>query len=483
MMTRLKEERGVAMVLAVLVVFVVLILATTVIAQTIHNQTQSGKNRQRLQSADAAEAGLNYFYNYLQTTKATELVAYTTAAPKTVDVETAPATAQFSATITYYDATGAPYPASQVFTSQTYPSSAFIRSVGTVSGQQPRTTESYVVLTPVYGGFGAAIITNYGLNLGNNLTLNGFTTNDADIYINCQAPAVPPCNLTISNQPDIFGSVYVVNGSATLGGNSNIRQNLWANGAVVVNNPSTVTGNAISSTSSISGSGTINGNATAGTTISGVSVAGTSTPNTLQPPPPSQPVPQIPWVQTDWTDAAKTSPDLPFSVQTFTDCTSAMNYIKTNPTPPVGTGGVVVRIAAVCNLSFANNTSVTLNGNLAIVTDGSITFVNRNTWTGSGSKKKLYLIDAYRSGLNCASGSYNISTSNNTNFVNADVFFYSPCTVNMNNQNTNFGGQVIGGTVNINNQFTLNYVPVKVPGAGEVTGFNEDIAYIREVTS
>jgi len=41
--------------------------------------------------------------------------------------------------------------------------------------------------------------------------------------------------------------------------------------------------------------------------------------------------------------------------------------------------------------------------------------------------------------------------------------------------------QVLGGTVNINNQFTMNYVPVKVPGAGEVTGFNEDIAYIREV--
>jgi len=480
MFTRLKaEERGMSMVVAVLVVFVVMILATTIVAQTMHNQTQSGKNRQRLQASDAAEAGIDWFYNHLQTTKVTNLVAYTTAAPKTLTLGTQPTNARVEATIVYYDAAGAVM--NPPFTSQLFPSSAFIHSVGTVNGQQPRTMETYVKLTPVYGGFGAAVITMNSLTIGNNLTLNGYQTQDADIYVNSG-------NLIINNQPDVYGSVYVVAGTATLGGNSNIRQNLWANGAVRIDSPASVSGNVISSTSSITsvtGTGHIGGNATAGTTISSVSVAGTSTPNTLQPPPPSQPLPQIPWVQSDWTDPAKTSPDLPYQVVTYSDCSAAAAYIKTNPTPSGGSGGIVVRITPACNLTFANNTNVTLNGNLAIVTDGSITFENQNTWTASGSKKKLYLIDAYRTGLVCTTPSspYDISTSQNTNYVNMDVFFYSPCTVNMNNRNVTFSGQVLGGRVNINNQFTLNYVPVKVPGAGEVTGFNEDIAYIREVQS
>ena len=478
MMTRIREERGMAMVVAVLVVFVVLILSTVVVQQAIHNTDQSGRDRDRLLSVDAAEAGLDWFYHRLQTTKLSDIKAtpYTSASPMVLELGTAPTTAKFTAHAVYYDAGGAPMDPS-TFTNTNYPASVYVRSVGTVSGSQPRTMETWVNLTPVYGGFGAAIITMNGLDLGNNLTLNGYTTNDADIYVNTG-------NLTITNQPNIFGSVYVVSGFATLGGNSNIRQSLWANGSVAVNNPAIVTGNVTSSTSSISVTGTVGGNATAGTTITGTTnIAGTKTPNTLQGPPPSQPLPQIPWVESHWTDAASTAPDLPYSVQTFTDCTTARNYILTNPTPPAGKGGIVVRIDSTCALSFANNTNVTLNGNLAIVTDGSITFVNQNTWTGSGSKKKLFLIDAYRSGLNCASGTYNISTSNNTDFLNADVFFYSPCTINLNNQNKTFNGQVLGGTVNINNQFTLNYVPVRVPGAGEITGFNEDIAYIREVVN
>lgn len=479
MIGRLREERGMAMVVAILVVFVVLILSTIVVQQSIHNVDQSGRDRDRLLAVDAAEAGLNNFYNYLQTTPLDEIAAapYTEASgPMVVELDTAPTTAGFTATAVYYDEAGVPMdPAT--FTNANHPSSVYVRSVGTVDDGVPRTMETWVNLTPVYGGFGAAIITMNGLNLVNNLTLNGYTTNDADIYVNSG-------NLVVNNQPDIFGSVYVVAGTASLSGNSNIRQNLWANGSVTINNPSMVTGSVTSSTSSITVSGSVGGNATAGTTITGsANVAGTSTPNTIQGPPPSQPLPQIRWVESDWTDADITAPDQPYVVVPFTDCTLARNYILTNPTPPAGFSGVVVRIDSTCALNFANNTSVTLNGNLAIVTDGSIAFTNKNTWTGAGATRKLFLISAYRDGLNCASGTYDITTSNNTDFLNADVFFYSPCTINLNNQNKTFNGQVLGGTVNINNQFTLNYVPVKVPGAGEITGFDQDIAYIREVVS
>jgi Tfp pilus assembly protein PilX len=42
------DDRGVAMVVAVMVVFVVMLLATVVFAQAVHNTTASGYDRKRL---------------------------------------------------------------------------------------------------------------------------------------------------------------------------------------------------------------------------------------------------------------------------------------------------------------------------------------------------------------------------------------------------------------------------------------------------
>jgi hypothetical protein len=478
-MIRLRQERGMAMVVALLVTFVVMILSTVVIQQAIHNTTQSGHDRDRVLAVDAAEAGVDWFYNYLQTTPITDIAAspYPSASPVSQTMATAPATAQFDAYAVYYDAAGQEMVPS-TFSNDNYPASVFIRSVGSVNGKHSRAMETMVKLTPVYGGFGAAIITENSLSLQNNLTLNGNVTSDADIYINSG-------DLVIRNQPNIYGSVYIVDGSATLDGNSNIRQDLWAYDAVTINNPSMVTDDVISSVGSVTGNnGTVGADATAYTAVSGVDVGGTTTVGVLQGHPPSYSLPRICWdtipgicdgTSTSWVTDGYYNPG------TFTSCDAAKAYILSNPTPPAPYTGIVVRITPTCAISFANKTKVTLNGDLAVFTDGSISFSQNNTWTGSGSRKKLLLIDNYRSGLVCSGGAYDITTSNNTDFVNADVLFYSPCTINMNNQNVNFGGQVIGGTVNIANQFTLNFVPVKVPGAGEITSFKEDIAYIREV--
>ncbi len=59
MLMRCREERGVALVVALLVTFVVMLLGTAVISLAIHNSVQSGMDRKRLQSVSAAEEGLN----------------------------------------------------------------------------------------------------------------------------------------------------------------------------------------------------------------------------------------------------------------------------------------------------------------------------------------------------------------------------------------------------------------------------------------
>jgi hypothetical protein len=50
----------------------------------------------------------------------------------------------------------------------------------------------------------------------------------------------------------------------------------------------------------------------------------------------------------------------------------------------------------------------------------------------------------------------------------------------LSNSNT-LTGQVIGQTVNITNQATINYKPVLLPGIGKIVGFQQDVVYEREI--
>ena len=64
-----RDEEGLAMVVSMMVAFVVLLLATVIFGQSIHTSGMSAYGRNRLTAVDAAEAGLNYWYNYIDQTK------------------------------------------------------------------------------------------------------------------------------------------------------------------------------------------------------------------------------------------------------------------------------------------------------------------------------------------------------------------------------------------------------------------------------
>jgi hypothetical protein len=166
-----------------------------------------------------------------------------------------------------------------------------------------------------------------------------------------------------------------------------------------------------------------------------------------------------------------------YTVTTVTTCTAAQAFLDASLT-----GNHVLWIPSGCaDVAIANNDVINFSGDLAIVTNGKISMANRNTWNGV-SGQKLFLISNYRTGLNCASGAYNISTGNLSRFNNASVLFYSPCTVTLNNLN-GFTGQVLGNTVEIKNNFTLNYQPTFPDDLDVITGFNQNVVYIREVVS
>jgi hypothetical protein len=443
---------------------------------------------------NSSEAGVDFVWNKIEQT-APELLSWngsTKLGTYSGSLDTGPGTASFSATVQYFDSTQT---AMTTQPSQTNPPSyALITSQGTTNGSVVRKVQSYVKLSPIRGGVQSAVLINSGASFSNNFTINGDQGNDGDVH-------VENGDLTITNQPNIYGSVYVSNGALSMRNNITVHGNAWAWGNMDLQNPAAVLGYARSSQSSLTSNGTIGGDATAGTTIAAsLQVSGSTYPNSpTTSHPPAVSFPLVCWDATGScspgvgaeyqnVDAKNNStgasgpdgvPD--WTIVNFsglTACALAKIYLTT-VTISVDT---VVRINTVCNLDIGNNNTINFTKDLVIFTNGSITMTNQTNWNGTTAHKLGFVVN-YQSTFpgTCTPGtSYDITTSNNSNFNDAYVSFYSPCTITINNQNA-FSGQVLGQTVNITNNATINYKPVLLPGIGKITGFQQDVVYEREV--
>ena len=482
---RLEDERGVALVVALLVSFVVLLLGTAVVSLSLHNLDASGYDRRRLLSIGAAEAGLDSYFETIERTPAASL-------PCTLSgtVSSGPSTATYEASIKVYNAAGAEIacPPSGVDAV-----AALITSTGRSGSSLARTMQSYVRMSPIYGGWSAAIFANTPTTIGQRMTINSASGTEGDIFVNG--------DLTLSNNITISGNLYVspagaATGALTLSNSVTVQSNVWANGNVTMSNGATVAGDVTSSTGNISVSNpaTIQGDATAAGTVGSVSqISGLPTTGYAQGPPPGQALPQIAFSaseQAEWTNAGYVI--MPFIGINNVPCTAAKAFIASVSSGATPAGNYVVRVISTsgtpCKISYGNNSSTNVRGNLAVITDGAIEMQNKVVWQAVGGDRKLFLISLYRSGLVCSTGNYDVTTSNNSDFLNTagtavlDAFFYSPCTVSLSNKNA-FRGQVFGQTVNISNQVNMTFVSTIVPGVSQIVGFRQDPAYVREVRS
>jgi hypothetical protein len=216
MLDRLRtEERGVAMIVSLSVAFVVLLLTTVVVAQSIHSLDASGYDRERLLSLNAAEAGTNHWYAYLETTPSLTMAvdpgcdAGSGTLTITDVVQSGPSAAAFDSVGTFYAADGTTQMNCSTFNDTNYPAYVKVESTGTINGAPARTIETFVRLTPNFGGFGAAILTENGTTITNNFTINGNSGNDGDIY-------VLNGNFRVTNGMTLHGNIYVPAGTATL---------------------------------------------------------------------------------------------------------------------------------------------------------------------------------------------------------------------------------------------------------------------------
>jgi hypothetical protein len=472
-----------ALIVALLVVFIVGILCVTITQIAIHNTEQSAYSRKRVHSVSAAEGGIDYVWNQLenQGPESFPWDSGTQTGSMTGALGTGPGTASFDATLTYYDANGTAFTSAPSQTN--IPASVLVTSVGTTNGDVRRQVQTLVRLSPIREGVESAVVANSASSFANNFTINGNQGNDGDI-------SIATGNLTIQQAPNVYGNVYVANGSLTVRNNVTVHGDAWAWNAVDLRSPGTVLGNLQSSTGALLNNGNVGKDARAGTTISAtLNVTGSRYPNspTTQRPP-SIPFPLVCWTSSgscvgssgEWTsDLDPIDGQADYTVQTFSGanaCSNARSFL-TGGTITVNT---VVRISTVCTLDITLNDTITFNGHLAIFTDGAISMATQNTWSGQNNNK-LMLIVNYRNifPASCSS-SYNITTGQYSNFNNVYVSFYTPCTLNMNNLNS-FSGQMIARTVNITNNFTMNYKPVLFAGLGDIIGFRQDVVYVREI--
>ena len=479
MLTRLRDdEQGVAMIIAVSVAFVVLMLATVVVAQSIHSLDSSGYDRERLLSVNAAEAGTNEWYAYLQTTPSLAMSVDAGCSSSTGlltlsdTVQSGPSAAAYDAIGTFYGSDGVTQISCATFTDSTFPSYVKVRSTGTINGSPNRTLETFVRLTPNYGGFGAAILAVNGTTITNNFTISGNSGNDGDIYI-------LNGDFRVTNGMTLYGNIYVPNGTATLENNSIIKGNVWSHGTLTLQNPATIQGDALSSTGDITGAGFINDDATAAGDVvtATITIGGIVTEGVTMPAVPTQTFPQITSSTASWIASGYQLVDYSANVG-LTKCAKVRDWIK-NTWPGSPITNALIRIDTTCTFTNSNNDVFSVKGNLAILSDGGFNLTQQSNWNGTaGSIKNIHFITVYSA--SCPGTTKDITVSNNTNFNSyTNVSFYTPCKATMSNQNA-FSGQVLSKDVSLGNNFKMAYKPVLVPGITGVTGFKQDISYIHE---
>lgn len=479
MFERLRDdESGIAMIIALSVAFVVLLLSTVIVAQSIHSIDSSGYDRERLLSINAAEAGTNDWYAYLQTTPALTMSVdpgcNASTGQLTISdlVQSGPSEASFVAAGTFYAADGSTTMNCSAFSDSNYPTYVKVRSTGTINGAPARTIETYVRLTPNYGGFGAAILAVNGTTITNNFTINGNSGNDGDIYI-------LNGNFRVTNGMTLYGNIYVPHGTAQLENNSIVKGNVWSDGTITLQNPATIQGDALSSTGNITGVGFINDDATAAGDVveTNLTIGGIVTESVTMPSVPTQIFPQITSSTAAWIASGYTLVDLSTSTGS-TLCAKARDWIK-NRWSTSGITNALIRINTTCTFSNTNNDVFAVYGHLAILADGGFNLTQQSNWNGTaGAIKNIHFISVYST--SCSGTTKDVTVSNNTNFNSyTNVSFYTPCKATMSNQNA-FSGQVLSKDISLGNNFKMSYKPVLVPGITGVTGFKQDISYIHE---
>ena len=441
-----RDERGVTVVLALIVTLVVFATGAMWAQQAVHQTEGSGVERSREQALAAAEAGLNAAMSRLSQNS-------TCPTSQTWQQGTLPGVGQWEYS---FPAVGDPR-----YVDCTNPNEfrRYIIARGwaptkTAPRAQRRQLEQQIDLVATDGFRYALFASGGGISGANQITVRG------DAYSRS--------TVTIANNSTITGNLTSY-GGATLQNSTLVTGKVWANGAVDVNtsgNGSGVNGDVWTSVGNVNVVSRVGGNVQAAGSITGSgTVVGSKTPNSAAPVPPALDLPTFAWATSNYTSPTIWAPP------TYTNpASSFQTYFNAND----GSFGGTHRITSCASPYSSTNCSPSVSGvsfnekwNMAsdttIVSDGTVT-LSRDIDSGTGN---LVVVSNYP-GTPCTTPSAAcnaITLSNNWSIpssVKVLIFAQNGC-VDVSNLKT-FVGAIYARCIKLDNNFDLTYYPVAPPG-------------------
>ncbi len=508
-----RDDRGVALVMAMGIALIGIVVAGVVITATVVAVNDSGRDRVRTTEIHSAEGAIDATMSVLQSSvpcpsPAFSGTTYGSGTQKTkVDV-----------TLEYWDDAGVQLTCAGGVLSGT-PGRAVITATSTAVNPQvgvdpERKLETEVVITPLKSpGANAAIFSAKGLTANASFLVEPANAGEsADVWIDsgdwsCSGG---------SGQMKTVGSIYVPGGTVASpsGGSLSIANNCFVSGNVWVQNnfettatadANAVTGNLTvrQGTVDIKKPSTVGGWAKLGgashsnlTAVGGISanLGATAIPNLT-----GVGLPQVKYVASDWTSSPHN-----FSTAGVAELKAAQDAAWglpkkgsndpcsswSNTTPVQLAADTVYDLTSCAGKIDFGKAVLSLTGDTALIIPGATVTTTFHVVSGDGQPHNFWMIVPYVSGATCGKNdAYSIYASS-TDIVfdgNISAFIYGPGMVSFNPHGL-FRGQIYGGCVTIKNDADMKYVNVGVPGidlaAGTSTiiGYDVEIVYKREVS-
>ncbi len=528
------KERGIAMVVVLLVTLVLVSLSLVVVQLATHSSGSGEIDQRRVEAVHLAERGLNEYLALFGGAMNLSDICGTDGVPQTVSgsinqTYTLQITLDVGGTETECeDYTGTYTDLDELLIE----SSATIGTSTSVSGAATRTLQERVSLSPVYTeALDQAIYGATNVTISNNTTVRHYQDeNDANIYAGCdlgstvanqkfsagfelEGSLVSQCNI-YNVQGYVLGNIWtkgdITTGSLCVGHYVNCGGGLpesdfgWITstqgnvdlGSTWVEHSCTAaTGSLLNTVGSplcgaylypsgdqswmtntpVTG---IYNDATCPSKVAAVTMYDTS----MCDDPPVIGFPDYTYDMNKWVAEG-------YAEYVPPDCATAKTHVEAIPTQDE----VINLTGFNCDLAFASS-SLTFTNDLAIVSRGAITWSQQTQWSGAGSDPLFYFIHpsspAEPSADSCdidstggtnyrADNQDDISIGNQTNFNNLNVYLYTPCTINAAN-NSDLYGQMIAGNVNYSGMGNLNFQKTTVPGIDPV-GYTAAPEYVREI--
>ncbi len=512
-------DEGIAIVAALAVVMLVGVLLAVVVSIALSEARASGRDRQRSSAVAVAEGEVDSVAAQIQSSAPSAL----TAICGTLVGSQGVAADDFGLVteVTYYTATGTVVPCASLATTAVAQAKVVTRATSDpVAGNAAaeRGVETLLNLTPAYSvGLDKALFSQSNLTMANNTMLTSASGKpDADIYTNG--------DFACRNNQEFFGSIHA-QGGIFLESQCTVHVDVWAKGEVKISNPSaSVGGDVLSANSNVAlDKAALAGQARAKGTVSGqaCSTSGKCSSNQTVESPPQVDFPQLVWdnpASAAWVAAGYSNTvTFPMAGTDF-QCgwyngadlygkdgkKASLNGKATGPAAwlyanswqlPADT---IMIVNCPSDKLVLQGIPLTLNKNLIIVSRLGITMSNQTTIssvTGTGTAEDpnlLYLIQPYAvTGQGNGWTTYTCSGDGIAldNQVTVDktvnTLLYSPCTVRKANKSEIVGQVYSGSTMQIDNQFDMQYIPMPVWGGlanstDKIKSYSIDVLYKRE---